>query len=45
MKNSENSWINEFPGAVTVCDENGIILSMNQRAVEVFQEDGGLSLV
>lgn len=45
MKISENSWIDEFPGAVTVCDEKGIILSMNQKAAETFRDDGGLSLV
>jgi transcriptional regulator with PAS, ATPase and Fis domain len=45
MKNLDTSWIDEFPGAITVCDETGIILSMNQKAVETFQADGGLSLV
>ncbi|MBI5836802.1 MAG: hypothetical protein HZB25_06135 [Candidatus Eisenbacteria bacterium] len=34
-----------FPGAVTVCDLQGIILSMNQRSVEVFAADGGRELL
>ncbi len=45
MENPDNSWTDEFPGAVTVCDDKGIILSMNQKAAEVFRDDGGLSLV
>ena len=45
MKKFDNSWIDEFPGAVTVCDKIGIILAMNQKAAETFQDDGGLSLI
>jgi transcriptional regulator with PAS, ATPase and Fis domain len=45
MNNLDNSWIDDFPGAITVCDENGIILSMNHNAGEVFKDDGGISLV
>ncbi|MDP3186487.1 MAG: PAS domain-containing protein, partial [Anaerolineales bacterium] len=41
----ENSWIKEFPGAVTVCDAEGIILEMNAAAEEVFKEDGGRKLI
>lgn len=39
------NWIDEFPGAVTVCDGNGIILEMNQRAIETFADDGGAKLI
>ena len=28
----ENAWIKEFPAAVTVCDPDGIILEMNDKA-------------
>ena len=45
MEIPDNSWIDEFPGAITICDDKGFILSMNQKAVEVFRDDGGLSLV
>ena len=45
MKNAENSWVKEFPGAITVCAPDGIILEMNDRAAETFKEDGGLDLI
>jgi transcriptional regulator with PAS, ATPase and Fis domain len=38
-------WIKEFPGAVTVCDENGIILEMNDKSLQVFADDGGEKLI
>jgi len=37
----EHQWIKEFPGAVTVCDQNGIILEMNDQSANMFQERGG----
>lgn len=40
-----HAWVQEFPGAVTVCDGKGIILEMNDRSVEVFADDGGLALI
>lgn len=42
---NEHEWINEFPAAVTVCDENGIILEMNDKAAQTFESDGGFGLV
>jgi PAS domain-containing protein len=45
MKIPENSWVKEFPGAITVCDPDGIILEMNDKAAESFQEDGGRALI
>ncbi len=38
-------WVEEFPGAVTVCDSEGIILEMNARAKRMFREQGGSALV
>ena len=38
-------WVNEFPGAITICDASGIILAMNDRAEIVFHEDGGKELI
>jgi hypothetical protein len=38
-------WIREFPGAITVCDADGIILAMNDRAVATFASDGGAALI
>lgn len=42
---SEAEWVREFPGAVTVCDLEGRIVAMNERAAEVFADDGGMTLV
>jgi len=39
------SWTEEFPAAITVCDAEGRILTMNAAAAEVFAEDGGLKLI
>lgn len=41
----QESWVREFPGAVTVCDVRGIILDMNDLAVQSFQEQGGAALL
>ena len=38
-------WPAEFPGAITVCDRTGIILSMNDRSAAAFVADGGTALV
>jgi len=38
-------WIKEFPAAATVCDAQGIILAMNDRALETFAADGGAALI
>jgi transcriptional regulator with PAS, ATPase and Fis domain len=45
MKISENSWVKEFPGAVTVCDSQGIILEMNDKSAKTFEADGGRALI
>ncbi len=42
---SEHDWIKEFPAAVTVCDKNGIILEMNDKAAKTFEKDGGRNLI
>jgi transcriptional regulator with PAS, ATPase and Fis domain len=42
---SQHEWIKEFPAAVTVCDANGIILDMNDRAAQTFEKDGGYALI
>ena len=42
---SEHAWIREFPGAITVCDRDGIILAMNDRSEAVFASDGGRALI
>lgn len=42
---NELDWIKEFPAAVTVCDEEGIILDMNDRAARGYESDGGRKLI
>jgi transcriptional regulator with PAS, ATPase and Fis domain len=39
------NWIEEFPGAVTVCDTEGIVLAMNAKARESFAGSGGAALI
>ncbi|MBE0643007.1 MAG: PAS domain-containing protein [Bacteroidetes bacterium] len=38
-------WTREFPGAITVCDADGIILFMNQKSIATFAADGGADLI
>jgi transcriptional regulator with PAS, ATPase and Fis domain len=40
-----NSWVKEFPSAVTICDKKGIIIYMNDKSIETFQNDGGEKLI
>ncbi len=42
---TDHPWFEEFPGAITVCDANGIIIDMNAAAAHSFQEDGGRALI
>jgi PAS domain S-box-containing protein len=42
---TDHPWVQEFPGAITVVDSEGIILEMNDKAAEVFREDGGRELI
>ena len=43
MKNDQ--WVREFPAAITVCDSEGMLLSMNEEAVSTFKSDGGAALI
>ncbi|HAD82299.1 MAG: diguanylate cyclase [Candidatus Edwardsbacteria bacterium RIFOXYD12_FULL_50_11] len=38
-------WVDGFGGAVTVCDREGIILYMNDKAVVTFAKYGGRELI
>ena len=42
---NELDWVKEFPAAVTVCDGDGIILDMNDKAAKTFEKDGGRKLI
>jgi PAS domain S-box-containing protein len=38
-------WMRDFPDAITVCDLQGIILAMNEKAAAAYREYGGKTLV
>ncbi len=40
-----STWTIEFPGAVTVCDRDGVITEMNDRSAKTFEADGGRALI
>ncbi len=40
-----DTWFKHFPGAITITDENAIIIAMNDAAAEAFKDDGGYDLV
>lgn len=40
-----HDWIKEFNGAVTICDPEGIILEMNDKAAKTYEKDGGYGLI
>jgi PAS domain-containing protein len=44
-KTSWPDWVEEFPGAVTVCDLDGVVLAMNGRARQTFARWGGAALL
>jgi transcriptional regulator with PAS, ATPase and Fis domain len=41
----DHRWVDEFAGAIMVCDAQGIILEMNERAAAQHSADGGRALV
>jgi len=43
MNNSSRQ--DEFTSSITVCDKDGIIIYMNQKALETFKDDGGEKLI
>ena len=38
-------WTHEFPSAITVCDTEGIIISMNDQSGKTFEKYGGKTLI
>ncbi|MCR4409551.1 MAG: PAS domain S-box protein [Candidatus Saccharicenans sp.] len=38
-------WMEEFPGAITVTDDEGKIIYMNKKAAQTFEAEGGLALI
>lgn len=41
----KNRWIENFIGAITVCDVNGVVLEMNEASAKVFESDGGFAMI
>jgi transcriptional regulator with PAS, ATPase and Fis domain len=42
---ADHRWVDEFPAAITVCDAQGIIIEMNERAAQAFHKEGGRKLI
>lgn len=42
---TDHAWIKEFPGEITVCDADGVILEMNDKSAASNALDGGYALV
>lgn len=40
-----NAWLEQFAGAVTVCDADGILLAMNDAAAAAYASFGGRKLL
>jgi transcriptional regulator with PAS, ATPase and Fis domain len=40
-----SEWFEEFPAGITVCDADGILLEMNEKAAKTFEKDGGRALI
>jgi transcriptional regulator with PAS, ATPase and Fis domain len=40
-----NNWMDEFDGAITLCDTNFTIVYMNNRSVKEFEKYGGAKLI
>jgi transcriptional regulator with PAS, ATPase and Fis domain len=38
-------WVNEFPAQISVCDTQGVILAINEKEAEFFQDQGGKLLI
>lgn len=39
------NWQKELPAAITVCDTEGKIIYLNEKAADVFKDDGGYNLI
>ncbi len=41
----KHMWIKSFSAAIIVCDKKGLILEMNDKAIESFSNEGGKKLI
>jgi hypothetical protein len=42
---AQHPWVDELPASITVCDTEGVITEMNDRACTSFADDGGPALI
>lgn len=42
---TDHRWVEEFAGAITVCDKDGKILDLNSKSARSFQAEGGKNLL
>jgi hypothetical protein len=42
---NKHEWVKEFPVAFDVCDKNGILLELNDKAINFFEKYGGEKLI
>ena len=42
---TRHPWVKEFAGAITLCDPDGIILEMNDKSAQGYQDQGGVALI
>lgn len=41
----DHRWVKEFPGTITVCDKDGVIIDLNDASVRQFADRGGRDLI
>lgn len=41
----QHGWADGFTGSITVCDERGTIIDMNDKAAATYQSEGGRALI
>ncbi len=41
----KSEWTKEFGAAITLCDPEGTILEINDRATQIFEAEGGRQLI
>jgi len=39
------NWTTDFTGSITVCDLDGVVVEMNEKAAEMYRKDGGRNLI
>jgi transcriptional regulator with PAS, ATPase and Fis domain len=39
------NWTKEFPSSILLCDNNGVVTEMNEKAASTFVDDGGYGLI